>query len=78
MSAHSVSVRPQDDLTPRHSLSASPTAPLFIWRCAVCLRREEFGMTELYRYAHVGWPVCCGQVVSAYPEANEPGPRAEG
>jgi hypothetical protein len=78
MSVHAAPNLPQDDFKPPHPLSASPTAPLFVWRCATCLRRETFGMMDLHRYANAGWPMCCGQVVLAFPESRAPGRQGEG
>jgi ArsR family transcriptional regulator, nickel/cobalt-responsive transcriptional repressor len=78
MSPDTTLVNPLDGPAPQPASPAPPTGPLFVWRCAVCGRRETVSVKDLYRFASAGWPVCCGRVVLAYPEAREPGRRAEG
>ena len=78
MSSDVPPLNPQNDPRPQHASSATPTVPLFFWRCPVCGQREPFGEAELQDFASAGWPSCCGQVVLSYPTAIESRRRAEG
>jgi hypothetical protein len=53
-------------------------------RCTACRRKVKHTADELVRFATVGWPLCCGEVMvlaesteetPALPEGNPPSGR---
>ena len=65
-------------------MSPSPIDPgrpdelSFVWRCYLCQKCVAFGINELNRFLHHGWPVCCGQVALIFRSDLDPRREAPG